>query len=243
MSESPPAGLRRVLGLRALTIYGIGDILGAGIYALIGKGRRCRRARELALFRQRTLRRRPHGVKLCRAGQPLPAQRQRGLLRPPSLAVQGARTVRGLAGFLFRRRFNRDGRARVRGLRPASLIPGASGDVLLLSFLLLIGGINYLGIRQSSLVNMVCTAVEVSGLLVVVYAGWSFLRGGIANELAAPAPHASWPDIATGSVLAFYAFIGFEDMVNVAEEVKSPRKTLPAAILIALVVADVSTWW
>ena len=40
-----------------------------------------------------------------------------------------------------------------------------------------------------------------------------------------------------GAVLAFYAFIGFEDMVNVAEEVKEPRTNLPRAIVIALVLS------
>ena len=45
-----------------------------------------------------------------------------------------------------------------------------------------------------------------------------------------------WLGILGGSFLAFYAFIGFEDMVNVAEEIKDVEKTLPRAIIITLVV-------
>ena len=47
----------------------------------------------------------------------------------------------------------------------------------------------------------------------------------------------AWSSITFGAFLAFYAFIGFEDMVNVAEEVQNPRRTLPMAIYIALVLA------
>ena len=45
--------------------------------------------------------------------------------------------------------------------------------------------------------------------------------------------------IALGSFLAFFAFIGFEDMVNIAEEVKDPKRNLPAAILLALLTATI----
>jgi amino acid transporter len=46
-----------------------------------------------------------------------------------------------------------------------------------------------------------------------------------------------WYGIFFGGLLAFYAYIGFEDMVNVAEEVKNPHQNMPTAILIALSVS------
>jgi amino acid transporter len=55
--------------------------------------------------------------------------------------------------------------------------------------------------------------------------------------MAAPAGFGEWNGILLGGILAFYAYIGFEDMVNVAEEVRNPVKTMPVAILIALVVS------
>lgn len=45
--------------------------------------------------------------------------------------------------------------------------------------------------------------------------------------------------VVAGSFLAFYAFIGFEDMVNVAEEAKNPRRTMPLAILFSLVASTI----
>ena len=48
-----------------------------------------------------------------------------------------------------------------------------------------------------------------------------------------------WPGIFSGAFLAFYAFVGFEDMVHVAEEVKNPQRKLPRAILLALATSTV----
>ena len=62
------------------------------------------------------------------------------------------------------------------------------------------------------------------------------------NQLPDLIPPFEWPvwaGIASGALLAFFAFIGFEDMANVAEEVKTPRKTLPRAILLTLVLSTI----
>jgi len=56
------------------------------------------------------------------------------------------------------------------------------------------------------------------------------------EELLPSFDAAVWLGIFSGGVLAFYAFIGFEDMVNVAEEVREPKRTLPRAIILTLVV-------
>ena len=54
-------------------------------------------------------------------------------------------------------------------------------------------------------------------------------------DLVPPIELAAWASISAGAILAFYAFIGFEDMVNVAEEVKDVRRTMPRAITITLI--------
>ena len=59
------------------------------------------------------------------------------------------------------------------------------------------------------------------------------------HELIPPADGIAWVGIFSGAFLAFYAFIGFEDMVNVAEEVKDASHTLPRAIILALIVSTV----
>ena len=105
--------------------------------------------------------------------------------------------------------------------------------------ILLLGLIACWGIRESVSLVTVITLIEVGGLLLVVILSrqelatictrWQELLPPTgANDLAV------WSGIFSAAFLAFYTFIGFEDMVNVAEEVKDARHTLPAAILICI---------
>jgi APA family basic amino acid/polyamine antiporter len=95
------------------------------------------------------------------------------------------------------------------------------------------------GINESTSLALVVTIVEIAGLLLVlVVAG-----GSLADvpdrwrELTPSASLDDWFGISVGAYLAFYSFVGFEDMVNVAEEVKSPQRNLPIAILVSVIVA------
>jgi amino acid transporter len=111
--------------------------------------------------------------------------------------------------------------------------------VAVVGILLLLAVINFRGMRESSTTNIVATMVELTGLLIVVVAGALFLSDNpdvsIRQTLVA-SRQVSWNGIARGAALSFFAFIGFEDMVNVAEEVKDPERNMPRAILIALCV-------
>lgn len=97
------------------------------------------------------------------------------------------------------------------------------------------------GVGQSVVLVAIITVIEVGALGFVLYVGrhelaaapadWqSFLPGASAD---------AWVGIFAGAFLAFYAFIGFEDMVNMAEEVKDVRTTLPIAILVSIIVTTV----
>ena len=96
--------------------------------------------------------------------------------------------------------------------------------------------------RESSTGNIIATMVELTGLLIVIVAGALFLGrspdAGILQTIEA-GRDVGWREIHSGAALGFFAFIGFEDMVNVAEEVKDPERNMPRAILIALCVTGV----
>jgi amino acid transporter len=85
----------------------------------------------------------------------------------------------------------------------------------------------------------VITVIEIGGLLAVV--GWAALGGRPVlvppSDLLPPLEAGAWAGIGAASLLAFFAFIGFEDMVNVAEEVRDPVRAMPRAILATLVLA------
>lgn len=92
------------------------------------------------------------------------------------------------------------------------------------------------GIAESVSLAAAFTLIEAAGLVFVIWSG----REGLASlparwhEILPPAEAGAWLGVLSGAVVAFYAFIGFEDMVNVAEEVKDASRTLPLAILATL---------
>jgi len=87
----------------------------------------------------------------------------------------------------------------------------------------------------------IVTLVEVGGLLLVVAVGahpFLTLPDRLPDFVPGSGP-ATWTGVFFGVTLAFYAFIGFEDMVDVAEEVKNPTTTLPRAILLTMAITTV----
>src|SRR6478735_9061139 len=100
--------------------------------------------------------------------------------------------------------------------------------------------INFRGIKESAGFNVVCTLIEIGGLVLVVVIGAAFLFDGGGD----PAAALEFNDDATpallivaGASIAFYALIGFEDAVNVAEETKDSTRTFPRTLFLGLGVA------
>lgn len=107
-------------------------------------------------------------------------------------------------------------------------------------FLVLIALLNARGVKESVRANVVMTVVEVSGLvLVIVLVGMMFARGdGDASRVVAFNPEVSPAvGILAASLLAFYSFVGFETSANVAEEVRDVHRVYPKALFGALLTA------
>lgn len=99
----------------------------------------------------------------------------------------------------------------------------------------LLVGVAILGVLESLALAAVFTAIELAGLAAVIWVG---ANAAPAAEYTVPAA-VPWGGVGIGAVLAFFAFIGFEDIVNMAEEVDNPERTLPRAILLALALTSV----
>lgn len=97
------------------------------------------------------------------------------------------------------------------------------------------------GVMESVGLACIFTLIEIAGLLmIVVVVGAGLPDIGERVETASFAfDEVPWNGLFIGTVLAFYAFIGFEDMVNVAEEVKDVRRVLPRAIVMTLLITVV----
>ena len=105
----------------------------------------------------------------------------------------------------------------------------------------LLGGLATWGVNESVTVAAVFTLIEIVGLIIVVVVGADYLTEE--NQLAVVATQSfgaiPWLGVFSGAFLAFYAYLGFEDMVNVAEEVKDPQKNMPRAVLLAVAISTV----
>lgn len=226
--------LIRALGLYALIIYGIGDILGAGIYAIVGKiaghaGPLTWLSFAIAM-----------GIVFLTALSYSELASRFPRSGGVSVYIQeafGTKSLSIFAGFLLL----------CATMFSMSTLSQAFAGYLntfgyhfpnwfgVSAFLIILLSINIRGIKQSSIANVVSTTVEVSGLLIVLICGfWYLSKSGNQAIVTSPQNMPKIGDVFQGAALAFFAFTGFEDLANVAEEVKQPEKNLPRAILSSL---------
>jgi APA family basic amino acid/polyamine antiporter len=226
--------LKRALSLPLLTAYGVGTMVGGGFYALLGRvaghaGMNAPLAFLIAagvafitaLSFGELASRLPYS-----AGESRYVHEAFGVHRLSTLigwlviatgVVSAATLARAFVGFLN------------------DLFPIATGLGIVL-IVILLTGIALWGIAESVFFATVITVIEVAGLIWVLCANAVNLTeiGTRFREFIPNATADVWSGIFVASFLAFYSFIGFEDMVNEAEEVQDPERNLPRAILIAL---------
>lgn len=104
-------------------------------------------------------------------------------------------------------------------------------------FLAVIAALNARGIQESMRANFVMTAVEVSGLVIVIVAVSILVAGGggdLARVAQVPEGASAGTAVLSGAIIAYYSFVGFETSANVIEEVKEPTKMYPRALFAAL---------
>jgi amino acid transporter len=123
---------------------------------------------------------------------------------------------------------------------------GTGGIVAIaLLFMVLVAAVNLRGVGESVKLNVVLTIVEVTGLMLVIFVGlWAFTRGGDVDFSRVVAFDTAenknaFLAVTTATSLAFFAMVGFEDSVNMAEETKDPVKIFPKMLLSGLGIAGV----
>jgi len=233
--------LERVITRRMLLIFVVGDILGAGIYAVVGEvagavGGAIWAAFTLA-FLLALLTAFSYAELVTKypraAGAALYAQRA---FRRPFLTFVIAVAVMAsgiTSAATAARAFGGD---YLSTFVDVPIIPIALG------FLLALELINFVGISQSVRLNVVLSIIEAAGLLFVIGVGAVALTNGsgdVSRAFEFNAGTAVPLAILSGAGLAFFSFVGFEDSVNVAEEVKDPRRAYPPAVFGGLLIAFV----
>lgn len=224
--------LKRELTLFQLTMYGIGIILGAGIYALIGKAAGIAGPAVWMSFFVGAIIALFTGFTYAELSSLFPKEAAeyyytKKAFKKPVISflvgwmmvtvgiVAAAAVALGFGGYLS-------------SFTGISAVAGALVLILASSFL------NFWGIEQTAKANVIFTLIEVSGLIMIIFLGLPYL--GSINYFEAPN---GFGGIMAAAVLIFFAFIGFEDIVNVAEETKNPRRNLPLALLFAISVSTI----
>jgi APA family basic amino acid/polyamine antiporter len=121
-------------------------------------------------------------------------------------------------------------------------LTGGIGITLVgLAFMALVGIVNFRGVGESVKANVVLTCVELTGLLIIIFIGlWAITAGQgdvsrVTQFKTAAEGGIFWPVIAA-TTLAFFAMVGFEDSVNMAEECKDPVRHFPKVLLAGLLI-------
>ena len=251
MSADPPASaapdkpghegpkLRRALSLPLLVLYGLGVTIGAGIYVLIGAT-----AGRAGIYA-------PFSFLIAALVMGFSAASFAELTGRYPVSAGEAAYVRGA--------FGSNALSLLAGslviftgvVSSAAIAVGSAGYLLefvtiselvvISCVVLFMGLISIWGIVQSVTFAGIFTLIEVGGLLAIIFGGF-----GGQPEILERLPEALPPlgdavamsAVMSAGLLAFFAFVGFEDLVNLAEEAREPARMLPWAILLTLLGAS-----
>jgi len=236
-----PVALKRSVGLAGLVLYGLGVTVGAGIYVLVGEA-------------------------VLRAGPYAPAAFLLAAIvmafTAASYAELSTRIPRAAGDAVYvEAAFARPWLTVAVGLAvlaeaviaAAAITVGAAGylaelvalprPALIAAIVVSMAAVAAWGIRESILVAGVMTLIEVAGLAVIVALGLAADPAALAALPAMlmppPGDAVAVSGVLGASLIAFFAFIGFDDIVNLVEEARHPRRDLPRAIAITLVLVTV----
>ncbi len=226
--------LKRHMGLFHLTMYGVGLILGAGIYVLIGEAAGFAGNSMWISFLLGAIVAGFAGLSYSELAALYPKAAAEytfvknafksnffgfiiGWLTAITSIIVAATVSLGFGGYLTQ----------------FVELPIAIGAILLIVILSIV---NFIGIKESAWANTIFAIITAGGLALIIFLGLIVEPVESIDYFEAPN---GFSGIILAFVLIFFAFIGFEDMANVAEEVRRPQKTIPRAIILSIVITAV----
>ena len=234
------AALQREVSLPMLVLYGLGTTIGAGIYALTGEVAGEAGMRAPLSFLVSAMLAGVTAIGFAELAGRLPKAAGEAVFVNHAF---GRVALTRFVGFAVL----------TAGVVAAAAIANAFGGyvaelidvprwLLVVLLIAVLGGIAVSGAKESVLAAGVFTVVEIIGLGLVVWVGrdsFGDLGSRAGDLLGPPSTLEGWSGVLGGAFLAFFAFLGFEDMDSVAEETENAPVVLPRAILITLAVTTV----
>ena len=223
--------LEREIGLLEATTYGVGIILGAGVYVLIGKAAGMAGNSVWFAFLIGAVISSFTGLSYAELSSMYPKAAAeyvwvKRASENPLLAfltawmiiitgVISASTVAlGFAGYF-------------------SQLFDVQEILVAVALIAILSIVNYVGIKESARANIIFTLVEALGLALIVFLGLGAL--GKVDYLETPN---GMSGVLAASALIFFAYIGFEDVVNIAEETKNPERIVPKALILSIAITS-----
>jgi len=231
--------LERDINLFEAIIYGIGIILGAGIYALIGKVYGSAGGASWIAFIVAAVIALMTGLSYAELSSVFPKSAAEytyvkeafpnkkafqftvGWILIFSGFISIATVALGFAGYL------------------SSWMGAGSLIIIAVVLIAILTVVNFIGIEESAKLNMVFTFVEAAGVIFIIVIG--FMSYGALGPVDFFQVNSSTAilGILSATALIFFAYIGFEDIANIAEETENPTKTIPRALMISIVVTTI----
>lgn len=232
---TPQRGLVRTLSLTHAVLYGLGVTIGAGIYVLVGVMADRSGMHAPLAFLVAAIPMALSAASFAELGTRMPVSASEaayiqaafdrrwlslsvGLLVVATATISAATIVSGSAGYI------------------ASFLDWPDSWIIA-GVVLAMGAVSCLATTQSVTFAGMMTVIEIGGLAVIIGAG-AMMGGEPLGRLPELVPGAgdavAWVSVLGSSLVAVFAFLGFEHLVNISEEMKEPTRTLPRALFLTL---------
>ncbi len=235
-ARTPPLALRRVLSLPWLVFYGVGVTVGAGIFALISEIVAIAGDHAPLAFLVAGLVAAFTGFSYAVLANAYPRAAGEAIFVKYGLGEIPGRVVGyGVVAVAITS-------SAVIGLAFTRYVASFSGlpePLSLIAILVLLASVAIAGVRESVAFAALITVLEAGTLIIVIVAGLPMVAqsNSLARVLSVPVAWAGWSAVFAGAFVAFFAFIGFEDIENMAEETRDAARVIPLAIILTLVIS------
>lgn len=233
----PKTGLVRSLTLTHAVLYGVGVTIGAGIYVLVGVAAGRSGMHAPLAFLAAAVAMGLTAASFAELGTRMPVSASEaayveaafhrkwltlgmGLLVVTTATVSAATISSGSAGYI-------------------GVFVDLPSPLIIVGAVLMMGAVASLATSQSIAVAGIMTLIEVGGLFVIIAAGAAngeAMLTRLPELIPSPGEVTAWMGIGGTTLIAVFAFVGFEHVVNIAEELKQPNRTLPRALFLTLAV-------
>lgn len=231
-------GLKRTLSLSELIVYGVGSMIGAGIYSIIGSAAVLTKNNLWISFLLASIAAFITVLSYAELSSMYP--RAGAEFQFLKHAFPKWPYFSFMAGFLIA--LNASATSATVALAFANYLQTfIINKEIFTAFLLLLSCtvVNISGIKQSTWANIILLTIEVGGLLLIIWSGLGKIDFNKIFQGISSIDSKVFSNLLNATALIFFVYIGFEDVANLSEETKKPLQTIPKALIYSVVITSI----